>query len=240
VAWGTFAGGHGRGLPIETGVILSTGYITNAIGPNSDDGSWAAGHGSTLGTDPDADLSHLVGEGPTLDAAVLEFDLVSSNSFVLQFQYVFASEEYPEWLGGKDGYNDPMAIFVSTNRVGTNWTIDATNNIALVPGTYQHVSVNTINGGGTNANTHDYVPPSNPQFYVDNGDPQYSTNAAAFNIQYDGMTVLLTGKIFVSANVTNHIKIGIADYAGASGDDRIYDSAVFIKTWTAVSCCQCQ
>lgn len=240
VARGTFAGGHGCGLPIETGAILSTGYITNAIGPNNDDGSWAASHGSTLGTDGDTDLSHLVEEGPTLDAAVLEFDLVSSNSFVLQFQYVFASEEYPEYIGSlPTGFNDPMAIFVSTNYDGTNWIIDATNNIALVPSTNQHVSVNTINGGGTNAlPPYIYVPPINPQYYVDNGDPIYSTNMPVFNVQYDGTTVRLTAQAYVSTGVTNHIKIGIADYAG-SISDRIYDSAVFIKAWSSGSCCQC-
>ena len=240
MARGTFAGGHGCGLPIEAGVILSTGYITNAIGTNYDDGSWAATHGSSLGTNGDADLSHLVGEGATLDAISLEFDFVSSNSFVLQFQYVYASEEFPEYIGSPPtGFNDPMAIFVSTNHIGTNWVIDATNNIALVPGTNMAVSVNTINCGGTNALSGLYVSPLNPQYYVDNGDPIYSTNMPVFNIQYDDTTVLLTGQIYVSAGVTNHVKVAIADYAGDTADN-IFDSAVFIKAWSSGSCCQCQ
>jgi hypothetical protein len=241
VARGAFAGGHGCGLPIEAGVILSTGYITNAIGTNNDDGNYAATHGSSLGTNGDNDLSHLVGEGATLDAAVLEFDMVSTNSFVLQFQYIFASEEYPEYIGSPPtGFNDPMAIFVSTNHDGANWVIDATNNIALVPGTNMPVSVNTINGGGTNAlPPYTYVPPTNPQYYADNGDPTYSTNMPVFNIQDDGTTVLLTAQTYVSAGVTNHVKVAIADYAGDRGDN-IFDSALFIKAWEPGSCCQCQ
>jgi hypothetical protein len=130
-----------------------------------------------------------------------------------------------------------MAIFISTNRVGTNWANSITNNIALVPGTTNLlVSVNTINGGcGLDANNnHDF--PTNAQYYVDNHDPNwlavslYATAAPAFNIQYDGMTVLLTAQVPITANVTNHVKIAVADYAGTT-DDSIYDSAVFLKPW---------
>lgn len=228
VACGTFAGGYGCGLPIDSGVILSTGYITNAIGPNSDDG-WNGGYygPSNLGQQGDDDLDSLVGSGGnTKDAAVLEFDIVWTNSFTLQFQYIFASEEYPEYDGNL--YDDPMAIFVSTNRVGTNWINSIATDIALVPGTTNvPVAVNTINGGyaGTGAQ------PTNSQYYVDNGDPLKSTNAPVFNIQYDGTTVLLTAQTLISANVTNHVKIGIADYW-----DPIYDSAVFIKPWSPCPC----
>ncbi len=235
VARGTFAGGNGCGLPIDSGVILSTGYITNAIGPNNDDGSTASGGGSgpsCLGQPGDTNLDTLVGNNGTHDAAVLEFDIVSTNSFVLKFQYIFASEEYPEWIGN---FNDPMAVFVTTNHVGTNWIITATNNIAQVPGPNQSVSVNTINGGGnSNGQPHVYdVPPSNPQYYVDNADPVCSTNQMPVdNIQYDGITVLLTAQTNISANITYHIKIAIEDYR-----DDWYDSAVFLKAWSP---CQCQ
>jgi hypothetical protein len=45
------------------------------------------------------------------------------------------------------------------------------------------------------------------------------------------MTILLTAQAFISANVTNHVKIAIADYS----DDRV-DSAVFIKAWSPSQC----
>lgn len=238
-ARGTFSGGHGCGLPLETGVILSSGEIFNAIGTNNDDGTLVTS--SNVGSDGDADLDAVLGlVDATLDAAVLEFDLVSTNSFVLRFQYIFASEEYPEWIGN---YNDPMAILVSTNQVGTNWIIDPTNNIALIPSSGELVSVSKINGGWDQGS----IPASNPQYYVDNKDPNpgnsavppYAAIASIFNMQYDGTTVLLAGQIQISANVTNHVKIGIADYAGSRGD-RVYDSAVFIKAWSSEACCQCQ
>jgi len=243
VARGTFAGGNGCGLPIDSGVILATGHITNALGPNDDDGSISSGGGygpSCLGLPGDADLDSLVGGGPTWDAAVLEFDIISTNSFTLQFQYIFASEEYPEWI---NYYNDVMAIFVSTNYDGTNWINSITNDFALVPGTTNvPVTVSAINGGCTDdQNCFCAVQPTNPQYYVDNHDPNiiwsgsamppYAVPAPVFNIQYDGMTVLLTAQTFISANVTNHIKIAIGDYL-----DDWFDSAVFINAWSPGQC----
>jgi hypothetical protein len=186
-------------------------------------------------------LDNLTNGGPTKDAAGLEFDLVSTNSFPLRFKYIFASEEYPEYISTNGGFNDPIAIFVSTNYNGTNWIINTNNDIALVPGTNQPISVNAINGGGHSLVDSTVDPASNPLFYVDNKDPVYSplpayaATAPVYNVQYEGTTVLLTAQIYVSANVTNHIKIAIVDYF-----DRFYDSAVFIKAWSSESCCQCQ
>ncbi len=128
-----------------------------------------------------------------------------------------------------------MAVFVSTNRVGTNWINSITNDFALVPGTTNvPVSVNSINGGCLSDYYASYDSPTNAQYYVDNHDPHpysavppYGVSAPVFNIQYDGMTVLLTAQAPISANVTNHVKIAIADY-----NDDIYDSAVFLKAWS--------
>ena len=129
-----------------------------------------------------------------------------------------------------------MAIFVTTNWSGTNWIIVPTNNIALVPGTTNAVSVSTIDGGCES-------PPiveSNPQFYVDNHDktfsslPEYSLIAPAFNVQYDGMTLKLSAQVHITASVTNHIKIGVEDYK-----DSNWDTAIFLKKWEQESCSDC-
>jgi len=70
VARGTFSGGHGCGLPIETGVILSSGEIGLAVGTNNS--SFATG---ANGEPSDPDLGALVGGGPAFEAAVLELTL---------------------------------------------------------------------------------------------------------------------------------------------------------------------
>ena len=219
------------GLPIDNGVILCTGDITNAIGPNDKSN---AGVDNDNGAPGDTDVLNIIlGEHPdymgdytNYDAAVLEFDIVSTNSFVLQFQYIFASEEYPEWV---EMFFDTVAIFVSTNHIGTNWINTPTNNIALVPGTNLSVSPLNINWGTPDTDYNWGLPPTNPQYYVDNGDPNNSTNTPVFNIQYDGMTVLLTAQTQISPGIPYHIKIAIVDIGDYCDGGALLDSAVFIK-----------
>ena len=242
VALGWFTNGNGCGLPIEAGIILSTGNITNASGKNTDTGQmtseYSGGNGTSfLHSSSDVNLNSLLGTNLTFDAAVLEFDVYSTNSFTLQIQYLFASEEYPEWISTNGGFNDVMAIFVTTNWSGTNWIITTNDNIALVPCTDNTaVSINKINGGCLSDANYTFVSPTNAHLYVDNADPTYgaATNAAPaqqVNIQYDGLTVLLNAEKFIASGVTNHIKIAIEDYGDSS-----YDSAIFIKQWTPSDC----
>jgi len=90
-------------IGIEDGIILSSGNIANVIGPNTSNGISA-----NNGTPGDADLTALAGT-TTYDAAVLEFDFVA-NADRIQFRYVFASDEYNEYV---DQYNDMVAVFVN-------------------------------------------------------------------------------------------------------------------------------
>lgn len=54
----------------------------------------------------------------------------------------------------------------------------------------------------------------------------HTASAPVYDLQYDGLTTsLLTAPKSISANVTYHVKIAIADYSDAQ-----LDSAVFIKT----------
>jgi len=215
-ARGIFGGGstvglNGRQFPIDHGVILASGDINDAIGPNNNSGS-----GLDLGEPGDSDLDTLVGGSGTHDAAVLEFDFVSTNSFQLQIQFVFGSEEYPEYIGP---FNDPVGIFINTT------------DIALVPNTALPVSVNNINGGCVLDAAGHSDPATNPQYYVDNHDPgfsslpAYAASTPVYNLQYDGFTTLLTAQTNISANVVYHAKIAVADFS-----DSIYDSGVFLKT----------
>jgi len=223
---------------LDRGVIFSTGWATNAYGPNdnSGDNGWIYGGAlgpSDLGEPGDDDLDDLVGGGATFDAAALEFDIVATNSFELQFEFVFASEEYPEFIAN---FNDLVAIFVSTNFNGSNWVNNITNDIALVPGTTNSpISVSSINGGCVSQWDYPYNsdPATNPQYYLDNDDPgyyslsPYAASSPVYNLQYDGFTTNLSAQIYIRSGVTNHIKIVIADYG-----DSIYDSAIFIKAKT--------
>lgn len=103
VASGTFTGAAAD-IGIASGVILSTGDVTDANGPNISDG-W-----STDNSRPgDADLSGIVA-ADTYDAAILEFDVVPVSN-TMSIRFVFASEEYPEFVDSE--FNDVFAIFVN-------------------------------------------------------------------------------------------------------------------------------
>lgn len=134
-ASGFFTGGLASGLGIDSGILLTSGQAINALGPNNS--SNTTGNNGFAG---DADLDALIPES-TNDATVLEFDFVSNGGDVF-FNYVFGSEEYPEWVGSS--YNDVFAFFLNGE------------NIALVPDTTTPVSINNVNSG------------SYSQFYNDN------------------------------------------------------------------------
>jgi hypothetical protein len=133
VAAGNFVGGQNT-IGFGTGVILSSGLAAGVVGTA---GNLAS---TTNGTPGDADLTAIAGN-PSLDAAVLEFDFVPEGD-LLTFQYVFGSEEYPEFVNA--GVNDAFAFFLNGQ------------NIALLPGTQIPVSIDTVNAT------------TNSQFYVDN------------------------------------------------------------------------
>ncbi|WP_310429805.1 choice-of-anchor L family PEP-CTERM protein [Chamaesiphon sp. VAR_48_metabat_135_sub] len=80
----------------------------------------------------DADLSALAGGGSTFDASVLTFDFTSTSSDIF-FNFVFASSEYPQYVG--TGFNDIFGLLVDGQ------------NIALIPGTTTAVTINNVNAG---------------------------------------------------------------------------------------------
>ena len=113
-------------LGFNRGVVLGSGAVTEAVGPNKLEGTT-----TVLGTLGDSDLDALV-SGETRDSSVLEIDFVPSGSKI-DFTYVFGSEEYNEFVGS--AFDDVFGFFVN----GTN--------CAVVPNTTERVSVNSINLG---------------------------------------------------------------------------------------------
>jgi hypothetical protein len=213
-AAGTFSGGLGSIL-FDNGIVLDSGKVQThpgdptcsqgVEGPNTchepfNDNSTA------FGTAGDADLTTLAGH-PTHDASILEFDFVPQQA-TIQFQYVFSSEEYSNF--SNTPFNDVFGFFVN----GTN--------CALVPGTNEPVSINTINNGNDAGGD---ATPHNAAFFRDNVRP-----TSTIDSQMDGLTTILTCNATVNASVTNHMKLAIAD-----ATDDILDSAVFIKGGSLIS-----
>ena len=124
-ASGTF-NGSASNIGFNSGVLLTNGWINNAIGPNNQE--WASTV-NNLNGDPDLDL--LMNPDLSWDASVLEFDFVPVSDTV-KFKYVFGSEEYMVFAGG--GINDGFGFFLSGPGITGPYSNNA-ENIALIPGT---------------------------------------------------------------------------------------------------------
>lgn len=210
---------------IETGVILTNGDVNIAVGPNNNGAAWAG-----LGGSGDADLTQLSGVS-TYDAVILEFDFVPGGD-TIEFDYVFASEEYNEFVCAF--VNDAFGFFLSGPGISGPFTNSAVN-IATVPGGDIPVSINTVNLGwaglgGNPVNCLNIDPnfDQNNIYFVDN-----EGNSDPTAIQYDGLTVELTAFAEVIPDSTYHIKIALAD-----GGDYAYDSGVFLRTASLYSASQ--
>jgi len=189
-------------LPIQSGIILSTGMVSWAGYPNDSPSS-----GCAMFTSGDKRLEKIAG-ARTSDAAILEIEFVA-NTDEVSFEYFFASEEYPEYVN--KGVNDVFAFFIE----GPGY--DTLYNIAKLPTTGEPITVDHVNAE------------RNSEFYIENkrwrgfsiDDPGTSL-ASVF--QFDGMTTVLEAKAKIQPYATYKLTMAIADVG-----DNIYDSGVFIK-----------
>ena len=195
-AIGNFTGGNSTNLGLNDGIILSSGVVNGNPAINSPGSNFANNNNSTPG---DSVLNTLVPPWPTYDASVLQFDLVPVGN-VLEFQYVFASEEYPEYVGSS--FNDVFGFFISGPNPSGG--IYSNENIALIPGSNIPVCINNVNAG------------LNSVYYVD--------NSAGTSIVYDGFTTVLLVHASVIPGAAYHLKMAVAD-AG----DGVFDSGIFLK-----------
>ena len=208
---GEFSNGGTTNIGIDEGVLLTTGSINNAPGPNLS--SQTSFNAEALG---DPDLDNLITPFTTNDACILEFDFVA-NSDQITVQYVFASEEYNEYVCSQ--FNDVFAFFVS--GINPSGGAYLNENVALVPGDAEAVAINNVNNGVTGAfgDSTNCGSLDNTAFYVDNAGIDSEATIA-----YDGFTVSLFATVDIIPGETYHFKFAIAD-AG----DFYLDSGVFLK-----------
>ncbi len=193
----------GDDFGISQGAILSTGKAENAVGPNNST-CMSSSHASS----GDAILNTLNSDLLTFDACVIEFDFIAASDNLLACEFIFASEEYPEYVDS--WFNDIFGFFISEpyeNEVGNldpNISLQP-QNLAFLPGTDIPISINNVNDN------------INSNFYIDNADGD--------NIQYDGYTIPIMLEKEIKQGVVYRLRIAIAD-----GSDDQYDSALFLKS----------
>lgn len=205
---GEFSGGASS-IQIESGVIIASGNVANANGPNV-----GGGTGNNAGGSSDPDLLTIAKGAQIFDAGGIQFDFKPTIPLV-QFNYVFGSDEYEEY--SCSSFNDVFGFFINGAGIGFN------KNIALIPGTSIPVKINTVNQGtpGSNGNAANCSPPlgslAYSGFFVSNplGSP---------DVEYDGFTTVFTAEQAVIPCSTYHIKLAVGD-AG----DAFFDSGVFME-----------
>ena len=190
---------------LDCGVVISTGIVDDINNPSS----YFANTSHSL---PGDDSLSVYINGTTHDAIIIEFDVIIQDSLLLCSEYVFASEEYPEYANS--GYNDLFGFFISgPNPYGG---VYSNFNMSKVPGTELPVAINNINNGTNNTG-----PCLNCEFYVDNSD---STNQY---FVFDGMTTVMPSSIAVVPNATYHVRLAVSDVG-----DGIFDSSVLLRIFS--------
>ena len=169
-AIGTFDNASDIGL--TNGVLLTTGSIQNALGPNNSSSQTGTGSLSSL-----------------------TFDFVAVSPGI-SWRYVFASEEYEEYVGSQ--FNDYFRLSLNGE------------NLALIPGTSTPVAINSVNQG------------LNSSFYRSNT----GAASNSFDTQYDGLTTLLTaskGDLIVGNTYT--VSFVISDVGDQAYDSGVFIGA---------------
>lgn len=200
-ARGTFSNGQSLGL--TNGVILCSGNVMNAPGPNNN-----ANIGNGWSNFQPGDPTYTAQFGTNTDAAVLEFDFVPHSNYV-QFTYVFASEAYTEMIN-----TNPYGIGVFVSGPGGGGNPPYVNlNIAVLP---------DQSGLQVNIDNLNYATPAGGAYYID--------NLMGLNCQYDGYSVpIKTGPqqdgLAVVPCQTYHMKIVVPDV----GTYPYFDTAILIE-----------
>ncbi len=218
----------GNNMPLSSGIIMTTGSYEQA------------GYGTASGVESNTypgfcrecgDMSpslHMVyqNQGGTYamnDVACMSFWIIPKSD-MLSFSYVFASEEYPEFVCSI--YNDVFGFFVSGpydengNLVTSMGDVYTNENIAIVPNTNLPVMINTVNGGTSAVGTTN-CHLDNSQYFIRNYGSQYAND----NCRMNGYTVdLTTKKIEVVPCYRYRIELAIANIS-----DNQYNSAVYLK-----------
>ncbi len=192
-----FFDGRSSNIGLDSGILLSTGLVSSAVGPNISPNT-----GTSNNQPGDLNIKELNPDEENYDAAWISFSF-TPESDTLKFRIVFASEEYPEYVG--QAFNDLFGLFIQENN-GTN---QATN-LALIPGTNIPISIKSIN------------PNSNAQFYIDN------TNGAT--VSFDGFTTIFEIKTVVVPCKSYNLKFCIADLKDYQFDSGIFIEALSLKS----------
>ncbi len=217
ISVGFFSEG-GNTIGLDEGIVLTSGAVESGGANNGilENGSLEASVDNESSViDVDA-TSIATADVRNVSKYTIEF-IPSTDK--ISFTYVFASEEYPEFVCSE--FNDIFGLFISGPGISGTFSNGAIN-IAQIPGTNLPVTINNVNGGvvGDQGSMSFCTPPngslSNSQYFIDND----GTSSAPV---YDGYLTPFTAEATVIPCETYTLKIVIADQR-----DHQRDSGVFL------------
>ena len=200
-------------IGLDRGIIMASGFATTAATANTAGGTTGATTGG--GTDPDLGP---IASGGLNDISRYEITFIPTND-TLQFRYVFASEEYPEYACSP--FNDVFGFFLTgPNPAGGNYNGE---NIALVPDpadptgqtfTNIPVTINNVNNQGVNPGAG-----CNFDYAV-----YYNDNSGSMTLTYDAYLDIFIAQAIVIPCEEYTIKLAVADVG-----DGAFDTGVFLE-----------
>ncbi len=211
---------NGANFPFEKGLVMTTGKVNVAQGPNNTESASMTINPSFT----DNDLSQYANGNPLCSSASLEYYFIASAD-TFSVNYIFASEEYPEYAC--TSYNDVFVLILEGIDPAT--AMMSTKNVAIIPNSVSTdypngipVTINSVNAGPGAYGSSSQCTPSNTsgtfsQYYVSNP-------TGAQGIQYDGRTVQLSAGARILPCQTYSMKMAISNVG-----DNMYDSGLFIE-----------
>lgn len=211
-------------LGIDQGFILSTGAAASRVGFNgANEHVSALASANNFTTTFHPGILALSNNANFHDISLFRITFTPKRD-TISFRYVFASEEYPDFVCSP--FNDVFAFFLEGPDENG---LPANRNLALVPGTTLPVSINSVNSG--TPGTHSEV---NPGLYC--ASPLGSlSNSSYFQTSqnypvYNGYTTPLTAKAAVLPCQQYTMTLVIADIG-----DAFWDSAIFFEAGSLCS-----
>ncbi len=200
---------NGVDFPFDEGLLLSTGNIAEVPGANTTIVSGGANNWSG-----DIDLELTTGTQNTYNASYISFDFVADVANI-SLDFILTSEEYGQF---ECTFGDIFAFILTDIDAGTK------QNIALVPDTFDTISITNVRGGAN-----DQCAAANENYFDRYNYTVSDTNISS--IPADDSPINLNGQTGVFVIVddliigrTYNLKIVVADYL-----DTVYDTALFIR-----------
>lgn len=198
-------------LGLDQGIILSTGKVTRFSNSYMNESSTLTSNDEVQ----NQELANIIGADNLKDIATYEITFIPTADSI-QFNYVFASEEYPEYVCSE--FNDVFGFFINgPDPSGGQYN---SQNIAIVLGTNLPVSINNVNGGTVGISGNQAACAENANLNYS----QYYRENKSEHLIFDGILTPFIAAAQVIPCETYTIRFSIGDVS-----DFIKDSAVFLE-----------